>query len=70
MTAKFTYEVRPCIEEEDGVSECAESEADYWGLYERHAEEDIYGHKLAVWVADFARKEDALAMKELMEKAE
>lgn len=54
---QYTYEVRPCIELEDGVSECAESEADYFGVYEREVIDGVAG--LGDWVADFAHKNDA-----------
>lgn len=66
VVREFTYEVRPCAEEEGQVHECEPSEADYWGVYERHTEEDIYGHKLAVWAADFLREGDARAFAELL----
>jgi hypothetical protein len=59
-----TYEVRPCIEEADGVSECEESVADFWGVYERPVVGGVGG--LATWIADFARKEDALWFSENM----
>jgi hypothetical protein len=39
---------------EGGWEKCDESEADQWSVYERDAD------GLAVWVADFARKEDAI----------
>ena len=68
MTAKFTYEQRPCIEEPDGITECPEPEADLWGVYERRVEPDAMGFRPGMWIADFARKEDALAFKQLMEK--
>jgi hypothetical protein len=61
-----TYEVRPCIEDESGVFECEENVADFWGVYERSTEENIYGERLAIWAADFARKEDALWFSESM----
>jgi hypothetical protein len=61
-----TYEVRPCIEEADGVSECEESVADFWGVYERATSPDEAEARLATWIADFARKEDALWFSENM----
>ena len=67
MTAKFTYEAHPCIEELDGVTECPEAEADFWGVYERPVEPDEYNSRLAIWIADFARKEDALVFRQRME---
>jgi hypothetical protein len=50
----FKYEITPTMREDDGWVKCAESTADQWSVYER----DNDG--LAVWVADFARKEDAI----------
>lgn len=67
VTPAFTYEVEAVTETEEGVAICNESDADYWGLYERPITPDEHGDRLAVWVADFARKEDALAFKKLME---
>jgi hypothetical protein len=51
--------------EEDGWVKCEESEADQWSVYERPIQPDETGARLAVWIADFARKEDALAFVEL-----
>jgi hypothetical protein len=48
------YEITPTMRAEDGWEKCEESEADQWSVYERDAD------GLAVWVADFARKEDAI----------
>lgn len=67
MTAKFTYEVRPCLDEPDGVTECPEYEAEFWGVYERPVDPDEHNFRLATWIADFARKEDALVFRQLME---
>lgn len=67
MTPALTYEVDAVMEAEGGIVRCDESEADYWGLYERPTTPDEHGNCLAVWIADFARKEDALVFKKLME---
>jgi hypothetical protein len=48
------YEITPTMRAEGGWEKCDESEADQWSVYERDAD------GLAVWVADFARKEDAI----------
>jgi hypothetical protein len=48
------YEITPTMRAEGGWEKCEESEADQWSVYERDAD------GLAVWVADFARKEDAI----------
>ncbi len=48
------YEITPTMRAEGGWEKCDESEADQWSVYERDA------GGLAVWVADFARKEDAI----------
>jgi len=42
---------------------CTESEADFWGVYERPINPPHY----ATWIADFARKEDAVVFRQLME---
>lgn len=65
---KFTYEVEAVREDEDGIAMCDESEADFWGVYERPVEPDDHGNQLAVWVADFARREDAQVFRDLMEE--
>jgi hypothetical protein len=52
--SEFKYELTPTMRAEGGWEKCDESEADQWSVYERDAE------GLAVWVADFARKEDAI----------
>jgi hypothetical protein len=52
--SEFKYELTPTMRAEDGWEKCDESEADQWSVYERDAD------GLAVWVADFARKEDAI----------
>jgi hypothetical protein len=62
----FEYEIEPTMVMEDGVAKCAESEADQWSVYERPLEPNEYGFYLPVWVADFARKEDAQAFVSLM----
>ena len=46
---------------------CNESEADYWGVYERPTTPNEHGACLAVWVADFARREDAMVFRDLLE---
>jgi hypothetical protein len=51
---EFKYELTPTMRAEGGWEKCDESEADQWSVYERDAD------GLAVWVADFARKEDAI----------
>ncbi len=48
------YEITPTMRAEGGWEKCDESEADQWSVYERDAD------GLAVWVADFVRKEDAI----------
>jgi hypothetical protein len=48
------YEITPTMRAEGGWEKCEESEADQWSVYERDSD------GLAVWVADFARKEDAI----------
>jgi hypothetical protein len=63
---EFDYEIAPTMMEEDGWVKCEESTADQWSVYERPTEPDETGARLAVWVADFARKEDALAFVELL----
>ena len=62
---EFDYEITPTMMEEDGWVKCEESEADQWSVYERPIQPDETGATLAVWIADFARKEDALAFVEL-----
>jgi hypothetical protein len=57
----FKYEMNPTMRENEGWTKCAESEADQWSVYER----DNDG--LAVWVADFARKEDAINFMGILE---
>ena len=52
--SEFKYEITPTMRVNDGFEKCAENNADQWSVYER----DNDG--LAVWVADFARKEDAI----------
>jgi len=63
----MNYEIYPTknIEQSDATV-CHESEADQWSLYERH---ESLGFSQAVWIADFARQEDALAFMEIL-KAE
>jgi hypothetical protein len=63
---EFDYEIAPTMMEEDGWVMCDESSADQWSVYERPIQPDETGARLAVWVADFARKEDALAFVELL----
>ena len=63
----FEYEITPTMVLEDGITKCADSEADQWSVYERPLQGDEHGHCLAVWVADFARKEDAQAFVSLFE---
>jgi len=71
MTPAFTYEVEAVHDEDDGsVSMCNECDADYWGLYERPTTPDDHGNCLAVWVADFARREDAMVFRDLLMGAE
>ena len=62
----FEYEIEPTMVLEDGVVKCAESEADQWSVYERPLQPNEHGFYLPVWVADFARKEDAMAFVALM----
>ena len=62
----FVYEVRPCTEDESGVAECEESEAMFWGVYERPTQPDTHGACCAIWAADFARKEDAVFFAEAL----
>lgn len=66
VTPAFTYEVDAVMETEDGVTKCNESDADYWGVYERPTTPNEYGHCLAVWIADFARREDAMVFRDLL----
>lgn len=66
MTPAFTYEVEAVTETEDGISMCEECDADYWGLYERPTTPNEHGHCLASWVADFARREDAMVFRDLL----
>jgi hypothetical protein len=63
--SEFTYEISPTMREDDGWVKCSENNADQWSVYERPLQGDENGHCLAVWIADFARKEDALAFLEL-----
>jgi len=51
---EFKYEITPTMRVEDGFEKCSENNADQWSIYERDSD------GLAVWVADFARKEDAI----------
>jgi hypothetical protein len=62
---EFDYEITPTMMEEDGWVKCEESTADQWSVYERPIQPDETGTRLAVWIADFARKEDAQAFVEL-----
>lgn len=66
MTGSFEYEVEALLKDEDGVSMCDECDADYWGLYERPTTPDEHGNCLAVWVADFARREDAMVFRDIL----
>jgi len=66
MTALFTYEIEAICENEDGIAMCDESDADFWGLYERPTTPDDHGNCLAVWVADFARREDAMVFRDIL----
>lgn len=66
MTPAFTYEVEAVHDEDGSVSMCNECDADYWGVYERPTTPNEYGHCLAVWVADFARREDAMVFRDLL----
>ena len=45
---------------------CNECDADYWGLYERPTTPDAHGCCLAIWIADFARREDAMVFRDLL----
>lgn len=63
----LTYEIEPVMEDEGIAVPCDECHADYWSLRERPTTPDESGWGVAVWVADFARKEDALNFKELLE---
>lgn len=67
---KFTYDMHPTLRVDDGFEKCSESEADQWSVYERPVVPDENGFFLAVWVADFARKEDAIAFMQLFEGAD
>lgn len=67
MTAKFTYEARPCVPVPGWGAKSDEAEADFWSVHERPVEPDEYNSRLAIWIADFARKEDALVFRQLME---
>lgn len=68
-SANFAYEVEAVMQEDDGhICMCEESEADFWGVYERPTEPDEHGGRLATWVADFARKEDAIVFQQLMQR--
>lgn len=66
VTPAFTYEVEAVMETEDGITRCEESNADYWGLYERPTTPDEHGCCPAVWVADFARREDAMVFRDVL----
>ena len=66
MTGEFAYEVRPCLQEWNGIAMCDESDADFWGLYERPTTPDDHGNCLAVWVAGFARREDAMVFRDIL----
>lgn len=61
---RFRYEVQPCIDEGGNTLPCPESEAAYWGVYERAI--DGPEPRCAVWVADFARREDAMVFRDLL----
>jgi hypothetical protein len=58
--SSFKYEITPTMRVDDGWEKCAENESDQWSVYERDSD------GLAVWVADFARKEDAIFFVELL----
>jgi hypothetical protein len=49
------------MREGEGWTKCADNVADQWSVYERDSD------GLAVWVADFARKEDAINFLENLE---
>jgi hypothetical protein len=54
------YEVQGVMtDDEGGMAKCDDSEADVWAVYERPVEPDENGDRLAVWIAEFSRKEDA-----------
>ena len=57
----FKYELTCTLRVDDGFEKCADSVADQWSVYERDSD------GLAVWVADFARKEDAINFLEILE---
>lgn len=68
---EFTYEVEALLDDDTGCPcMCNESEADYWGVYERPTTPDEHGACLAVWVADFARREGAMVFRDLLEGQE
>ncbi len=50
----FKYEMTGTMREDEGWTKCADNMADQWSVYERDSD------GLAVWVADFARKENAI----------
>ena len=62
----FDYEITPTMVCEDGFEKCDRNNADQWSVYKRPIQPDDYGTRLAVWVADFAREEDAINFVNLM----
>lgn len=55
------YELTGTMREGDGWTKCADNVADQWSVYERDSD------GLAVWVADFARKDDAINFMGILE---
>jgi len=50
----FKYEMTGTMREGEGWTKCADNVADQWSVYERDS------NGLAVWIADFARQQDAI----------
>ena len=57
----FKYEMTGTMREGEGWTKCADNVADQWSVYERDSD------GLAVWVADFARQQDAINFLEILE---
>lgn len=57
------YVVEPWLYMEEGDVPCEEQDADHWALFESPKDTA----ECRVWVADFARKDDALVFKGIME---
>tara|TARA_R110000868_G_scaffold372714_1_gene636538 strand:- start:98 stop:325 length:228 start_codon:yes stop_codon:yes gene_type:complete len=58
---EFKYEMTGTMREGEGWTKCADNVADQWSVYERDSD------GLAVWVADFARQQDAINFLEILE---